>query len=116
MPVTPRAVEHLAAGGHDAVHAFNTGLGTASDEAILERARLDGRIVVTADLDYPRLLAAQRSPSPGLILFRGGSLTDEEMLRMLDHVLERLGSERISGAITVVDRSRIRWRRLPIDP
>jgi predicted nuclease of predicted toxin-antitoxin system len=93
-----------------------TGLATAADATILERAHAEGRIVVTADLDYPRLLAAQRSPTPGVILFRGGSLTDGEMLRMLDGVPAQLGAERIHGAITVVERARVRWRRLPIDP
>ena len=57
MPVTPQAVTHLEAKGHDAVHAFAIGLSASPDSDILERARAEGRIVITADLDYPRLLA-----------------------------------------------------------
>jgi predicted nuclease of predicted toxin-antitoxin system len=111
MPVTPRAIPHLQAAGHDAVHAATVGLSTATDERILELARLEARVVVTADLDYPRLLALSGAHGPGVILFRGGSYSDEEMLTLLDRVLV-LGGE-LERSITVVDRSRIRRRSLP---
>jgi hypothetical protein len=67
MPVMPKVVEWLAAAGHDAVHASAVGLARASDEEILERALAEGRIVVTADLDYPRLLALRPGGGAGLI-------------------------------------------------
>jgi predicted nuclease of predicted toxin-antitoxin system len=113
MPVTPRAVERLQVGGHDAVHAGSVGLATATDSTILDVARAEGRIVVTADLDYPRLLASQHADGPGVILFRGGSYSDEEMLGLLDHVLARSDELDLERSITVVDRARIRRRRLP---
>ena len=113
MPVSPRAVAHLTAAGHDAVHAQSIGLAAAPDSTILDTARAEGRIVVTADLDYPRLLAMQRADSPGVILFRGGSYSDQEMLGLLDRVLARAAVLGLERSITVVDRSRIRWRRLP---
>jgi predicted nuclease of predicted toxin-antitoxin system len=70
MPVTPQAVSHLQAAGHDAIHASAAGLATADDTQVLEVGRADGRIVVTADLDYPRLLALLKADTPGVILFR----------------------------------------------
>jgi predicted nuclease of predicted toxin-antitoxin system len=70
MPVTPLAVTHLRAIGHDAVHAHEIGLARASDIQVLQAARREERIIVTADLDYPRLLAVHQA-SPGIILFRG---------------------------------------------
>jgi predicted nuclease of predicted toxin-antitoxin system len=57
MPVTPQAVRHLEARGHDAVHASAIGLGSAPDTDVLRTGLAQGRIVVPADLDYPRLLA-----------------------------------------------------------
>ena len=111
MPVTPRAIPHLQAAGHDAVHAATVGLSTASDQRILEVAHLEARVVVTADLDYPRLLALSGALGPGIVLFRGGSYSDEEMLGLLDRVLA-LGGD-LERSITVVDRSRIRRRSLP---
>ena len=114
MPVTPQAVTHLQGKGHDAVHASTVGLADQPDSKILERGRAEGRVIVTADLDYPRLLALLRADSPGVILFRGGSYSDEQMLALLDRVLAQ-GQERdLERSITVVDRHRIRRRGLPI--
>lgn len=70
---------------------------------------------MTADLDYPRLLALQKAGSPGVILFRGGSYSDHEMLALLDRVLAQTGALELARSITVVDHNRIRRRALPID-
>ena len=61
MPVTPDAVEHLRRLGHEATHAAVAGLATVSDREILAAARREARVVVTADLDYPRLLALENA-------------------------------------------------------
>lgn len=114
MPVTPEAVDHLGRGGHDAVHAAAIGLATVPDVEILAAARREQRIVVTADLDYPRLLAIEAADGPGVILFRGGSYSDQEMLDLLDRVLSAVQGADLEQSITVVDRQRIRRRRLPI--
>jgi predicted nuclease of predicted toxin-antitoxin system len=114
MPVTPQAVAHLAAKGHDAVHASTVGLGAQPDSEVLERARAEDRIVITADLDYPRLLALLKSDRPGVILFRGGSYSDAEMLALLDRVLAQSEALNLGGSITVVDQHRIRRRTLPL--
>jgi predicted nuclease of predicted toxin-antitoxin system len=115
MPVTPRAVNRLIAAGHQAVHAASIGLASARDAEILALAAAQGQIIVTADLDYPRLLAIQRAAAPGVILFRGGSYTDDDMLRLLDRVLAQSSPFDLEHSITVVDRARLRRHRLPID-
>ena len=66
MPVTPDAVSHLQAAGHDAIHASSVGLAQATDPEIIEIARRDGRVVVTADLDYPRLVSLSDPAGPGI--------------------------------------------------
>ena len=114
MPVTPEAVEHLGRGGHEAVHASSVGLATVSDAEILGAALRERRIVITADLDYPRLLALTGAQGPGLILFRGGSYSDREMLVLLDRVLVTVTGTELERSVTVVDRKQIRRRRLPI--
>jgi predicted nuclease of predicted toxin-antitoxin system len=114
MPVTPQAVPHLEEKGHEAVHASTAGLGGRPDLEVLERARVEGRIIITADLDYPRLLALLKAPSPGVILFRGGSYSDAEMLALLDRVLLQTLELELEHSITVVDQHRVRRRGLPI--
>jgi predicted nuclease of predicted toxin-antitoxin system len=90
-------------------------LESAKDAEILAVARAGRQIIVTADLDYPRLLAIHRAAAPGVILFRGGSYTDDEMLRLLDCVLAQSNPLDLEHSITVVDRARVRRHRLPID-
>ena len=114
MPVTPDAGPHLRAAGHDAIHAVDLGLARSSDDELLAVARREQRIVITADLDYPRLIALQQTDRPGVILFRGGAYSDSEMLGLLDRVLARASTLDLEHSIVVVDRTRIRRRALPI--
>jgi len=48
------------------------------DSEILLFATREDRIAITADLDFPRLLAALGSAGPGLILLRGGDYSEAE--------------------------------------
>jgi predicted nuclease of predicted toxin-antitoxin system len=81
MPLSALLADWLIAKGHDAVHAIHSALDRAPDSEILKRARLDERVVITADLDYPRLLAITRAEGPGLILFRGGIIANKKLLK-----------------------------------
>ena len=102
MPVTPDAAPHLRAAGHDAIHAIDLGLARSSDNELLAVARREGRIVITADLDYPRLIALQQADRPGVILFRGGAYSDREMLALLDRVLARASTLDLDHSIVVL--------------
>jgi len=57
MPVSPMLLTVLERFGHSGVHAHQIGKDRAADSELLELAREEGRVVITADLDYPRLLA-----------------------------------------------------------
>jgi hypothetical protein len=67
MPLSPMLVQWLSENGHDALHAAAIGLHRAPDTEIMSHAKDEGRIVVTADLDYPRLLALSAAIEPSLI-------------------------------------------------
>ena len=99
---------------HDAVHAAEIGLHQAADANVLSRARDEARTVITADLDYPRLLALVGVIEPSLVLFRGGNWSDRDIIVRFSDVLGVLTEEDIIGSIVTVDRARIRRRRLPI--
>ncbi|MBR0804435.1 DUF5615 family PIN-like protein [Bradyrhizobium japonicum] len=114
MPLSPVLSHWLTERGHDAVHASVIGLHAASDVEIIDRARQEARTVVTADLDYPRLLATAGSDSPSLILFRGGDWAEMAVRSRLVEVLSALTEDEIRGSIITIDRDRVRRRRLPI--
>lgn len=115
MPVSPGIARWLAEKGHDAVHASDIGLQKTKDKEILEEARKQGRVIITADLDFPQLIALSRSKDPGVILFRGGNYNEMETRALLSRVLERIKEEKLLNSITVVDKTRIRRTTLPIE-
>jgi predicted nuclease of predicted toxin-antitoxin system len=115
MPLSPQLAAWLGQNGHDAVHASAAGLHNAKDRTILETARQQGRLIVTADLDFPQLLATSHTADPGVILFRGGNYNEQKMLDLLKRVLDRYAEDKLTHAITVVDKVRIRRCPLPID-
>ena len=114
MPLSPHLAAWLREQGHDAVHAAELGLHRASDVDIMARSKQEHRTIVTADLDYPRLLALARLTEPSLILFRDGDWSDADAIARLREVLQALTEADIEQSIIVVDRDRVRRRRLPI--
>ena len=116
MPVSPALAEWLRSKGHDAVHATERGLHREPDRGLLRLARDEDRVVVTADLDFPRLLALSHATGPGVVLFRGGNYSDAEMIALMEQVLRQVRPEDMVRAIVVVDRNRVRVTRLPLRP
>lgn len=114
MPVSSSLLSVLEAHGHEGIHAHQIGLDRATDRELLVVARRENRIVITAGLDFPRLLALSSAEGPGLILFRGGNYSDAEMRDLLDRVLTEIAPEIPETSVCMVDRKRVRYTRLPL--
>ena len=114
MPLSPGLAVWLGQQGHEAIHAGQAGLDRSSDVEVLVRARSEQRIVVTADLDYPRLLAWMQAEKPGLILFRGGNYSEQDTIKRIARVLETVPGKDLISSIIVIEKARIRRRSLPI--
>ena len=115
MPLSPGLADWLRQEGHDAIHAGDIGMHRASDTEILERAKREGRTLVTADLDHPRLLALAQATEPSLVLFRNGDWSEADVVRRMKDVLDALPESELRTSIVVVDHTSIRRRRLPIN-
>jgi len=105
----------LKAAGHDAVHLRDLGMQAATDDVVLEHARADERILVSADTDFGGLLARSGASTPSVILIRrlAGRRAAEHaaiILANLDQVAEDLAA----GAIVVLHEDSLRVRRLPM--
>ena len=114
MPVSEQLLSVLNTYGHEGVHAHQIGQDRATDRELLEIARREQRVLITADLDFPRLLALSSAAGPGLILFRGGNYSDAEMCELLERVLTNVSAATLADSVCVVDRQRIRLTRLPL--
>jgi predicted nuclease of predicted toxin-antitoxin system len=115
MPVSFLLLDVLQTYGHEGVHAHQIGKDRAPDDELLDIARRERRVIITADLDFPRLIALSLADGPGLILFRGGNYSDREMCDLLTRVLRNVVPEVLERSICVVDSKRIRVTRLPFE-
>jgi predicted nuclease of predicted toxin-antitoxin system len=70
MGFAPKTAEFLRSAGHDCVHLHERQLDTLPDDQIMALAESEDRVLVTADLDFARLLAIQKKHRPSVILFR----------------------------------------------
>lgn len=86
----------------------------ASDVEIVERARSDGSVVITFDLDFGEILALGVRDRPSVIVFRLTNERPERVNQQLEVVLSERQLELDAGALILIEDARYRLRKLPI--
>lgn len=113
--LSPKLIDLLAQAGHDAVHVRDLGLAAATDEVVLDRARSEARVLISADTDFGTLLARTGATSPSFLLIRRA--TNRRAAQQAGLIMANLGQvadDLDGGAIVVLGESTLRIRRLPI--
>jgi len=104
------AVDQLRHRGHDAVAVRDLMRG-ATDEEVLARARLENRVLVTADKDFGDLIFARRDSAPGVLLVRSRSAQPARKVDLAMRVVDGLG-ETLVGSFVVAGEAGSRVRRM----
>ncbi len=113
--LSPRLVEPLAAAGHDVVHVADVGLLRATDVEILRWCVAQRRVAVTADSDFPMLVALRGAAGPSIVLLRAVTeLSTEVHATLLVDSLPSVEEDLARGAIVTITPTRLRVRDLPI--
>jgi predicted nuclease of predicted toxin-antitoxin system len=114
MGISLITVAWLREQGHEAVYLPEIGWQRAEDSAILAKARDEGYILLTLDLDFGYLMAISKANLPNVILFRLGNETAEIVTKRLSDVLECCAEMLDQGTFLSVRESTIRITRLPL--
>lgn len=114
MGISMSTVRFLLERGHDATHLRDEGLFRLEDSKIVVKARTEGRIVLTFDLDFGGIMASSPAAQPSVILFRLSNQTPSSVNPRLDALITASAEELAAGAFVTVDDQGYRLRTLPL--
>jgi len=113
--ISMSTVQAVRDSGYEVIHLREQGLQRFPDPEVIRKARDEGRIILTFDLDFSDLLALGVMRSPSIIIFRLHDETPACVNSRLLEVLHDRNTELENGALIIVEDNRYRMRRLPIE-
>ena len=114
MGLARSTVAFVQGQGHDAVHLRDQGLQRLRDGEIVEKATAEGRVILTHNLDFGRIVAVSGATVPSVITFRLQDMRPAQVNHYLAEVLGRFSAELEAGALVSVNERAIRVRSLPV--
>jgi predicted nuclease of predicted toxin-antitoxin system len=113
--VSERLIGLLAPAEWDVVHVRSLHLQAAKDAVVLDVARTESRVLVSADTDFGALLAATHAGGPSVVLIRRlAGRRVEEIAGVLLANPPVVAEDLSAGSIVAMDETTMRIRRLPI--
>jgi len=100
----------LRAAGHDCHTVWDEQLQGSADPVIAERCSIEGRILVTLDLDFANIRAYPPGTHPGIIVLRPHSADVVSVLGVLARVMTEIDGEAVGGSLWVCDETTTRVR------
>lgn len=103
-------VEFLRSLGHDVLRAQDTGLGSASDSVLLERAREEGRVLLNRDKGYGAIAFLEGQAHHGILLLRVMPTTLEAVHEELRRFFAEHPTMELTRHLVVIEPGRHRIR------
>lgn len=99
----------------DVLTVSDEGLLSQDDTTIGRAAKTEGRMLFTLDIEFGDLRKYPPGMHPGIILFRPRSFGPLAVNRFVQEFAKEADLEQFVGCVVVVDPSRVRVRRPPIN-
>jgi len=115
MPISPKTEEFLRKQGYDAVRVDKLKMHKATDKEIFDYAIERNMVIITADLDFGKILAYFKSSKPSVIIFRVRYPSPENLNKLLLTAIPRVKEELETGSLILIEDDRIRIKKLPIE-
>lgn len=115
MNISPKTVAASRREGWDIICVSDLLPMNATDQEILERSRLENRVVVTQNLDFSTLLALGGHHRPSVLTLRLSASDPEAITRRLKEVVFQLEQELGQGSAVTVEDVVVRVHHLPIE-
>lgn len=104
-----RGQELLVQAGHDVATVAEQGLFSASDPALIQRCRREGRAIVTLDLDFSNPLIFNPSDYQGICVLRlPRKATERHLLDAIRTLIGALERDTLAGKLWIIEIGRIR--------
>jgi len=101
--------------GHEALTAAEQGLLGKTDIEIGAAVKTEGVLLFTLDLEFADLRKFPPGTHPGIVLFRPLSMGPLSVNRFILEFVKVTDLTSLAGCIVVVDPTRVRIRRPPLD-
>ena len=114
MNLSPRWISALVAAGFESVHWSTLGARNAPDIEIMAFAAANDFVVLTHDLDFGSILAANQGKKPSVVQIRAEDVSPDAISAPVVTALRQMADELELGALVTVDPNRRRLRILPL--
>jgi len=115
MGVSYIVAQWLNSIGHNAIHISNEWLHTMPDSLIIEKAILENRIILTADMDFGQILSFTKTHAVSVIQFRIHDLSPEILINKLKIIFDSFSDQLLIGSVIItVQEHKIRITELPL--
>lgn len=102
--------------GHDVVRVSEVGLEGADDEAVLERAVREARVLLTLDEHFGDWTVLPLSHHPGVVRIKAKPATSKTVLALLLPFLERAAGRDFRNQLVILRSTGARWIRTAPPP
>jgi len=103
-----RLATFLKRAGHDTNPVQEQGLCGTEDEALYEVCKVEGRILVSLDLDFSNIIRFPPEGTPGLVVLRGPNQLFPTMRILVETLVDALNRESPAGRLWIVEPGRLR--------